>query len=296
VSVYEELEYEPHFERHRLLFGDDDEAVARAHQKAQYDHSLVIYDAFRNLAVWTTNLSYYVIHDQARYYLRYGAGRRLLMMWYAYRHITSTAYPERTEPLSEDDSQEMGKNVNLIYMHLRGALDNLAWCLLYEKFPGRSDMNPMQVGLFTNPMQSLLGEVCIYDEVQKHADWNREVKNRRDPVAHRIPLTVPPALLSPDETKEAQALHSKWEALLLKMAQHAYERRHDEVQNVRTEMDHLERHMNRLGSFFPYFVHHPDQPIIPIYPTLPTDLAHVIKLTKIVGTALAPEAPSISRL
>ena len=59
----------------------------------------------------TTNLSHYLSAEQARYYGCYGAGRRMIMMWYSYRHLIFTAYPERTDPLTEEEAQEIAKDV-----------------------------------------------------------------------------------------------------------------------------------------------------------------------------------------
>jgi hypothetical protein len=282
MSALFELEYEPHFERYNQLFGGlDQESVAHAHREAQHDHSLVVCDAFRDAFTSTVNLSHYLTEEQAKYYLRYGAGRRMMMMWYSYRHLIFTADPKRTDPLSEDEGQELGKDVNLIYMHLRGTLDNFAWCMIYEKFPNRASIDPRNVGLFTSSVRPILKELGIEEAIQEYADWNREVKDRRDPVAHRIPLTVPPSILNSDEGDERARLQQAWDELLVTMIKQY-------SPDVQTEMDSLWHRMDRMGTFLPIFVHHPHQAPIPIYPTIPADMANLVKISALVRKAIAP--------
>jgi hypothetical protein len=40
------------------------------------------------------------------------------------------------------------------------------------------------------------------------------------------------------------------------------------------------------GIFVPFFVRHPEEPPIPIYPTIPTDMAHLIRIGNAVERGL----------
>ena len=42
-----------------------------------------------------------------------------------------------------------------------------------------------------------------------YRDWHRELKARRDPAAHRIPLTVPPAIFAPDQFDQYETLEGE---------------------------------------------------------------------------------------
>jgi hypothetical protein len=41
-----------------------------------------------------------------------------------------------------------------------------------------------------------------------------------------------------------------------------------------------------IGRFVPWFMHTPEEKPIPIYPTIPTDMAHVIKIGNVIEQAI----------
>ncbi|MFO1071730.1 MAG: hypothetical protein U1E17_03330 [Geminicoccaceae bacterium] len=213
-----------------------------------------------------------------------------MTMWHSYRHLISIAYPERIVPMNEEEAQETSKDINLLYMHLQGVLDNFAWCVIYEKFPEQSTIEPIKVGLFKNALKRMLENLEIGEEINEHAEWNKDIKDRRDPVAHRIPLAVPPAILTPDQSTIMQKLQEEWNDLMQKSITSARERRFDDAEGIKRDMDILRDRMNTIGTFFPFFIHHPDQETIPIYPTIPNDMAHLVKLAAIIRTAIKPPA------
>lgn len=284
MSELDNLDYKPYVERYRQLLGvDTEEAISRADKMAQRDHSLAVFERLQDAAISVIDLSQSLEREQSQYYLRYGAGRRLLMMWRAYRSAVLTAHPERTEPLSEDEQTVMSREINVIYMHLRGTLDNFAWTIAFEKYP-KMKLNPKSVGLFTPTIEPMLKSLGIYDEIYVYKDWNREVAERRDPVAHRIPLYVPGTMLTAMEGKFRAQLHAEWLAVAGTLNTANYDA-------VQPRMEGLWDRMNSIGTFLPYFVHHPEEPLIPIYPTLPNDMACLVKIWGIVRRTLAPPSP-----
>ena len=274
----DDLDYEYHLRHYRHLFaitassrGDD--ALAADHN-AQYDHALSVFNPLRD---WFTNavqIAGRLKDDDARYYMQYGAGRRLGMMFYAYGEIIHTADPKRTDPLTHDEQQTLSRDINVLYMHTRGVLDNFAWCLLFENHPDRAKkINRQHVDLFGERFRKACPSAAsIAQEIDMHAAWNKDMKARRDPVAHRIPLYIPPSALTKDEFAE-------YERLGQQTIDRAVRNDFDGSDQVSTEMD-------RIGRFVPYFLHHPEEPLIPIYPTVPTDMAHVIKIGNIIERAL----------
>jgi hypothetical protein len=84
-------------------------------------------------------------------------------------------------------------------------------------------------------------------------------------------LSVPPCVLNPEE--EA----ARYAALEL------------QIFTAKSEQDRnaLKAQQRKIGTFSPYFVHHPDVPGTPIYPTVPQDIANLIKIIKLVHTELA---------
>jgi hypothetical protein len=196
------------------------------------------------------------------------------MMFYAYQAITHIAYDRRTEPLLVNEQHTLSREINIIYMHLRGVLDNFAWCFLYERQPVLADtIHRFDVGLFSQKFRKQCTAFSeVEDEITVHDVWNEEVKERRDPVVHRIPLYVPPALITQEEAKTYRALNNQFNEKLNSLELDEANRAFDE--------------MNTIGTYYPYFVHHPNEPHIPIYPTIPIDMTHLIRIGNAVEKGL----------
>jgi hypothetical protein len=278
----DDLDYEKHLEDFKNLYGyyankpyiDKSQTLRNAEEKAKYHHALSVFNPLRDWSQKSIQIAQNLSNDNARYYMLYGAGRRLIMMFYAYQAITHIAYDQRTEPLSSDEQHTFSREINIIYMHLRGVLDNFAWCLLYERQPElEGTIHRNDVGLFSQKFRRQFAAFSeIEDEITVHDVWNEEVKKRRDPVAHRIPLYVPPAVITQEEAKTYQALNNRF---------------NDKLNSLKLdEADLAFDAMNTIGTFFPYFVHHPDEPRIPIYPTIPTDMTHLIRIGNAVEKGL----------
>jgi hypothetical protein len=78
----------------------------------------------------------------------------------------------------------------------------------------------------------------------------------------------PPAALTPEQ-------HAQYGQLAQDHIEHAV--KHD----FKASEDAF-RQMNEIGQFVPCFMHHPDSGLLPIYPTVPTDMAHLIRLGRIL--------------
>jgi hypothetical protein len=278
----DDLDYEKHLEDFKNLYGyyannpyiDKSQTLRNAEEEAKYLHALSVFNPLRDWSQKSIQIAQKLNNDSARYYMQYGAGRRLIMMFYSYQAVTHIAYNKRTEPLSYDEQHTLSREINIIYMQLRGVLDNFAWCLLYERQPDlEGTIRCYDVGLFSQTFRKQCAAFSeVEDEIKVHDVWNEEVKKRRDPVAHRIPLYVPPAVITQEEAKTYHALNDRFNDKLnsLKLDEAAFA--FDE--------------MNTVGAFFPYFVHHPDEPPIPIYPTIPTDMTHLIRIGNAVERGL----------
>ena len=275
------LDYETHLEEYKNLFGyyvcDEEKSkrtiLNQAELKAQYIHSLEVFNPLRDWFVKCVTIAPELKNDEARYFLQHGAGRRFSMLFYAYQTLTHVVHPEREEPLSHEEQMELSRDVNIIYMNIRGAMDNLAWCFVHELEPDLLNrINDMDVGFFSKKFRKKSNTFkTIEPYITEHDDWNRELKDRRDPVAHRIPLYVPHTIVTEDEAVIYNELNNKFL---------------EQTQMLDFEGgDSSFEEIHKIGKFFPYFIHHPDS-VIPIYPTIPTDLSHLIKIADIIEVAL----------
>lgn len=215
------------------------------------------------------NVSDKIVNDDSKYYMKYGAGRRLNIFFYAYRHIIFNASAERERPLDTEEARRIMEAINSIYIHTKGTFDNFAWSLLYDVDPDKAkSISKTKVDLFRRDFLDYPQLMNVKEVIASYWDWNAELKSRRDPVAHRIPLTVPPSIVTKDEGQKYGELMDEFlgASKILEF---------DKAEEIHREID-------SIGTFVPFIVHHPNEPHDPLYPTLPEDMGNLIKITRAV--------------
>jgi hypothetical protein len=232
--------------------------------------SLLVLDALRDAAIDAAKLADLMKAQKAVHFMRYGAARRLLMMWHCYRNVVVyVAPPERLEPLSAEESADLTRDLNVIYINIRGVLDNFAWSLLHERAAEKAEK--LKLGYIGFFKRCITADSCfgsLVKVIRDHQTWNEDVTKRRDPAAHRIPLTVPPQVIMPDQAALYQGLYDESQQALGKL----------DLAAAENAMDRMET----IGRFSSCFMHDPEGGIELIYPTVPEDVAHVIELFKAV--------------
>lgn len=267
------LDFEDHQKHYEQLFGVSDVNKEYALRQAKASHSEAVFNPLRDCYTDSIQLSYELKNTNARYYLRHGAARRLQMIWQAYRELIFTVGPEREQPLTTDEVLDTQLNLNTFYMHIRGTLDNFAWCILNEVRRGNTKgIRPMSVELFSETIFPDPEFQGFANAIAAFSPWNAEVKKRRDPVAHRIPLSMPPAFISPEEEVRYRETQEEYGKALFKADLDATQRLSDELDSI--------------GTFDPYIVHHPDEGLTPLFPTLASDASHIVKIYQCVGRYL----------
>lgn len=125
-------------------------------------------------------------------FFNYGLTRRLFHL----RYITSRLaeiLPNKSHDFSNfnDNDDEIDVLINALYINLTGILDNLAWVLV-EFY--KLEIKKEKVGLFNkkfwqtcNNLKDLQDSIMTNDYVE----WHKELKSKRDPIAHRVPLYIP---------------------------------------------------------------------------------------------------------
>lgn len=151
---------------------------------------------------------------QAKRHMGEGFNRRLLMVQSSRIRIREKTRPPRTESLSHYLATELCTHVNSYYVNLRGALDNMAWALIYEavlKSPVNEDSRKTRqyCDLFGREFLGDLGrtKVDLATLIEGKREWGRNLKEFRDPAAHRIPLYIPPGVMREDDLKEFRRLN-----------------------------------------------------------------------------------------
>jgi hypothetical protein len=275
------LDIEFHLNVHKVLLASPNkEARAGAMNRALDDHQSAVRQELWRFTEQALVLAMKLTNGKAQQYLRYGVGRRLRMIFVAYCGVFDTIAPDRKEPLSLIEMAAVSRDLNIIYINIRGALDNYAWCIYHERDMSKTFKWVTQVGLFHGLFRKDAHVANLKSVLEEYTDWNDDLKSRRDPSAHRMPLYVPPAILN-----EAEA--ARHEAIWLE--------RLEAIQKADYERDtELANEQHRLGTFRPHFLHDPDDGGFPIYDTVPTDLGKLLTIGMAIhGDFQKPEGAGI---
>lgn len=212
--------------------------------------------------------------------MMYGLARRLRILHLGLAAIVAVAYPRRKEPLSDAEQLDVTLHLNSFYLHIRGCLDNLAWCLTHELQLFGAEMQEeavaQKVNLFGKAFLEKLASVApdTVAFMQRHAEWHSDLKTVRDPVAHRVPIYAVPAVLTEDAAERYRSVYQR-------------------AEEARTggNLDLAERlfeELNGIGDYIPYFAHSPSAAngVRKIYPQVADDLSTVLALVESVITPL----------
>jgi hypothetical protein len=191
----------------------------------------------------------------------------------AFNRLQALVPPDRAVPLTLPQSDDVARYLNSIYIDLLGLMDNYAWKRAHQA--GSADTlaaDKMQIGLFKRVLARDPTIGAVIKEIETFASWEREVKERRNPAAHRMPLYVPSAALTPEDVTTYNTLGDEASAAL---HAHDFERYRD-----------LQTAQQRVGTFIAKFLHDPSGPVHDIYPTVSNDIGNAILIGRIAQTFL----------
>jgi len=187
-------------------------------------------------------------------HITHGVCRRLLLLQRSTALICELTPPEREDPLSDDEGADLNLHLNSIYVHIRGATDNIAWALALEHgvFGEVREDAPsfrQQIGLFGKAFRDRLSAAHpeFAEALSRGVTALAELPQLRDPVAHRIPLYVVPAVLTEEESRQHSKLTNEWNRA---NAERAPDRAEEAM-----------KAMGRLGVFRPMFAHSLREPL-----------------------------------
>lgn len=167
-----------------------------------------------NELVYQSALNRISANKDASRHLREGFGRRIFMMQCSRIFLREHTNRAANDPPNPYLVEELNVHLNSYYINLRGCLDNLAWTLNYqlsivpanEEGRGRRDCD-----LFGRKFLSSLEQLhpSLRDGLRPYENWASELKDLRDPAAHRVPMSVIGGLLTPERVAEINTLWSK---------------------------------------------------------------------------------------
>lgn len=128
-------------------------------------------------------------------------GRRYSMMSDAYIPIAQLFY---RDPSSEEEMRQFNIYLNSLYINIFGSIENLAWLIYFECLYSKAKLSKKEIYLFGNKfIQTCKENGCSIENIKKeNHNWIEDIKKRRDPIAHQVPLYVPFRVIRNDEQKK----------------------------------------------------------------------------------------------
>lgn len=173
---------------------------------------------------------------RSREHLTQGAGRRLRIIKHCLTTIFSRFPPSLSSPLSREDLNDVQIAHHAFVVNLYGYFENLAWSFVLRHGLEHQIGGKKKIGLFLKSTRAVLPEpIRAYLSSTTMVAWHdKYLKNYRDALAHRVPLYIPPAVLTNDEVIRAQTLQEQERDAILG---HQWEL----LEEVRTEQQSLGR-------------------------------------------------------
>lgn len=273
------IDFQLKIARFRAGLPDDAPNSGAVYRNAEFAQACAVCDALRDLSNTSVSLSGRFSNSEIAMYLSQGLGRRSKFMWLSLRELLRLIHPSRTQPLSIEAAETASKDLNEIYIDIRGGLDNLAWCLLtfhMQENTNSPTLAPKHVDIFGSKFQNTIANTEFSDFVNQYANWSDELKSRRDPVAHRIPLSVLPALQDDETINDCKvamveftnANNAALTALLSSSGSDSDE--------LVAKAEALREKLLGIGKFHPFFAHNPSLGAMKIYPTVPEDIGRFV--------------------
>lgn len=144
-------------------------------------------------------------------HMLHGACRRIIVLRRTVKNIFDLFPPSTSNPLPTDTRSDVQINLHAFVINLYGVFENWAWAY-YHRYDLQSEIpDRRQVGMFSPAMRPFLPQVLRdYLTSEVITKWQRDyLKNYRDALAHRIPLYIPPAQFTPEESEQYSLLDSE---------------------------------------------------------------------------------------
>jgi hypothetical protein len=147
-------------------------------------------------------------------FAKHGFCRRLETLVRTIDQVYELLPPEKAEIPHPEDVVDATIAIQGFTMNAFGCLENIAWIWLYEKDVKNGNgtvLDPKEVGLGKKKLRKTLTQQFL-DFVDGKKEWLGNLIDFRDSLAHRIPLYIPPYVVSQANAEKYNALEKqKWE-------------------------------------------------------------------------------------
>ena len=147
---------------------------------------------------------------QAHEYATHGFSRRLKTLVRCIENVFEILPPDRIELPTKDELSDAAINIQAFVFNVFGCADNLAWVWVREKCLVQNNGSPIPkrwVGLRKKNEFVRRSFSQDFQEYLKGLDvWFENLENFRHALAHRIPLYIPPYIVSDDKMADYRQL------------------------------------------------------------------------------------------
>lgn len=274
---YESLDFADHWATHaRLHSSSNPETAVYFYKRAQSQHAYVVQGAVLSCVSRGHSLAAKLKQKKAINLTRFAFGRRIIILHENLRQILFLAHPERDATLNSSEQSQLSSHINSIYIHLLGCLDNIAM-ILYHEFDYSLNLRDRDISLFKIYKKMDPRKQKFYESISFLQEWFvRDLKPRRNPVAHRFPLYAIPSVLLPADLPHFEQIQLEYNKAFSEM----------KLEKAQRLLEDIEK----LGKFIPAFTDGIEVDFTPIYPTIPNDVANFLKIFRAFDAVLENQA------
>lgn len=180
----------------------------------------------------------------------HGVGRRIFVLRRAVENIFTFFSPGTTALLKRDTLYDVQINLHAFTMNLYGVFENCAWAFVVFHDLEQDIGNRLGISLFKTKTKEYLPEsLKFYLNSSVTVKWHKYLKSYRDSLAHRIPLYIPPANFTDEDTKKYKSLEKEQMECFSKFANG------DENSTVIDRAEEISQELEAIGSPSPFFLH-----------------------------------------
>jgi hypothetical protein len=162
------------------------------------------------------------VSAKGREFATHGFARRLSMLVRSIEMVYSLLPPEQQQEdvPGHDTVTEATVAIQAFVINASGCIDNLAWVWVHEKDVRRPNGEPLpreHVGLRSaNKSVRATFTKGLRDYLDTREEWFDHLTHFRDSLAHRVPLYIPPYIITPEKLDQYNQLSAEANAAAAK--------------------------------------------------------------------------------
>jgi len=218
---------------------------------------------------------------------------RIKIIKHNYEYLNKEGYLNEMEQIDDDIFPILNSHLNSIYIHISGGLDNLAWAFCYwSNVFGEIDESNYEfrrkVGLRNQRFIIAIGKyknLCSF--LKESEEWLQELKEFRDPIAHREILLVS-RIYNPEEAKRKDELENKIKLLVESTTIKVISKEIGvtEIEAIDHKVEKIQDEIDLIGKYYPVFCTTPEpKSVLSIKNQIEKDIMNFIHIAdKIIDT------------